>query len=160
MATRIHPKNVHEKSPKNVHEMSPKKRTFRGQKCPRNVIKSVHEISATLTRGGRLLLAHPALSSFQRPCTACFKVYPKSRFLRSIRWHSFLIRFLTGQVTWPTYTHSLSKYLSWSLTVSWKTPLERHSMPKYYPVQLWPWRFISLLKLIKFEYFFVLEIFN
>ena len=49
MATRIHPKNVHEKSPKNVHEMSPKKRSSRGQKCPRNVIKSVHEMSPNMS---------------------------------------------------------------------------------------------------------------
>ena len=49
MATRIHPKNVHEKSPKNVHEMSPKKRTSHGQKCPRNVTKSVHEMSPLLS---------------------------------------------------------------------------------------------------------------
>ena len=33
MSTRIHPKNVHEKSPK--------KTTFRGQKCPREVTKKV-----------------------------------------------------------------------------------------------------------------------
>ena len=49
MATRIHPKNVHEKSPKNVHEMSPKKRTSRGQKCPQNVTKSVHEMSPIMS---------------------------------------------------------------------------------------------------------------
>ena len=49
MATRIHPKNVHEKSPKNVHEMSPKKRTSHGQKCPRNVTKSVHEMSPIMS---------------------------------------------------------------------------------------------------------------
>ena len=49
MATRIHPKNVYEKSPKNVHEMSPKKRTSRGQKCPRNVTKCVHEMSPIMS---------------------------------------------------------------------------------------------------------------
>ena len=63
MATRIHPKNVHEKSPKNVHEMSPKKRTSRGQKCPRNVTKSVHEMSPFLSTRCHLLcprdVCHP-----------------------------------------------------------------------------------------------------
>ena len=39
MSTRIHTKNVHEKSPK--------KRTSRGQKCPREVTYYVHEMSAT-----------------------------------------------------------------------------------------------------------------
>ena len=55
MATRIHPKNVHEKSPKNVHEMSSKKRTSRGQKCPRNVTKSVHDMSPLLSMRCHLL---------------------------------------------------------------------------------------------------------
>ena len=59
MATRIHPKNVHEKSPKNVHEMSPKKRTSRG----RNVTKSVHEMSPLLSTRCHLLcprdVCHP-----------------------------------------------------------------------------------------------------
>ena len=32
-------------SPKSVHEMSPNQVTFRGQKCPRNVTKNVHEMS-------------------------------------------------------------------------------------------------------------------
>ena len=65
MATRIHPKNVHEKSPKNVHEMSPKKRTFRGQKCPQNVTKSVHEMSPLFSTRCHLLcprdVCHPKI---------------------------------------------------------------------------------------------------
>ena len=63
MATRIHPKNVQEKSPKNVHEMSPKKRTSRGQKCPWNVTKCVHEMSPLLSTRCHLLcprdVCHP-----------------------------------------------------------------------------------------------------
>ena len=63
MATRIHPKNVHEKSPKNVHEMSPKKRTSCGQKCPQDVTKSVHEKSPFLSTRIHLLcpldVCHP-----------------------------------------------------------------------------------------------------
>ena len=47
MATRIHPKNVHEKSPKNVHEMSPKVSTRCHLFCPRDVTYYIHEISAT-----------------------------------------------------------------------------------------------------------------
>jgi hypothetical protein len=59
MFTRIYPKNVHEMSTKchqkNVHEKSPKKRTFRGQKCPRDVAKSVHEMSPFLSTKCHLL---------------------------------------------------------------------------------------------------------
>ena len=65
MATRIHPKNVHEKSPKNVHEMSPKKTTSRGQKCPRNITKCVHKMSPLLSTRCHLLcprdVCHPSL---------------------------------------------------------------------------------------------------
>ena len=62
MATRIHTKNVHDKSPENVHGMSPKERTSHGQKCPemspkvstrchlfcsRDITYYVYEMSAT-----------------------------------------------------------------------------------------------------------------
>ena len=72
MATRIHPKNVHEKSPKNVHEMSPKKRTSRGQKCPRNVTKSVHEMSPLLSTRCHLLCPRDVCHPYQTPmCATC-----------------------------------------------------------------------------------------
>ena len=47
MATRIHPKNVQEKSPKNVHEMLPKVSTRCHLFCQRDVTYYVHEMSAT-----------------------------------------------------------------------------------------------------------------
>ena len=64
MSTKCHPKNVREKSPK--------KRTSRGHFCPRDVAKSVHEMSPFLSMRCHLLcprdVCHP--SNFVKRCSS------------------------------------------------------------------------------------------
>ena len=110
MATRIHPKNVHEKSPKNVHEMSPKKRTSRGQKCPRNVTKSVHEMSPIMsTRCLPPVSTTPIMAKGCRQCLSLSVVQLKGRYVWAW-WFTVFIKpdNLESHYDWLS-TYSLSR---------------------------------------------------
>ena len=108
MATRIHPKNVHEKSPKNVHEMSPKKRTSRGQKCPRNVTKSVHEMSPLLSTRCHLLCPRDVCHPFLKPPLLLLEYTRKliSHYNSKIMFFNCLLFQIGKFSNWHTFVNS------------------------------------------------------
>ena len=86
MATRIHPKKSTKSHPKMSTKCHPK-RTSRGQKCPRNVTKSVHEVSPLLSTRCHLLcpwdVCHP---DFTVKWQNVYSTSPSMRSNGSKRW--------------------------------------------------------------------------
>ena len=108
MATRIHPKNVHEKSPKNVHEMSP---------------KSVHEMSPLMSTRCHLLcprnVCHPC--TYYGVCNGAIILLLRTP-LHNGSWHTVGTGLASWRLGWVQFAIACFAFCHCPFS-SWKVPI-------------------------------------